>query len=83
MLNCNIITELYSILKKSYFGICSNSNQDKILAMSLYQLREDMQCSGVVLCYTPETCVGTTTTTCSVITTQTVTSISCNITTTQ
>lgn len=83
MLNCNIISQLYNILRKTQFGICSQTNEDTLLSMSLYQLRNDMGCSGTVLCYIPETCAGTTTTTCAVISTQTITTSPCNLTTTQ
>jgi len=83
MLNCNIISQLYNILRKNQFGICSQTNKDTLLSMSLYQLREDMECSGAVLCYVPETCVGTTTTTCAITTSQSITTSSCNLITTQ
>jgi len=81
MLNCNIIQELYNIIKKRQFGICNNTT----LLFSLYsqQLRLDLQCSGVTICYVPDICEAIPSISCSITTSQNITPVVCNITLTQ
>ena len=52
---------------------------------SLYnqQLGLDLGCTGVVLCYVPETCEGQTTISCSLTTSQTLITTSCSLVATQ
>lgn len=81
MLICNIITERYKQLRKEQFGLCVNNTT----LYSLYnnQLGLDLGCTGVVLCYVPETCVGTTTISCNLSTSQPITNTSCVLVATQ
>lgn len=81
MLICNIITERYKQLRKEQFGLCPSTT----LLYSLYnnQLGLDLGCTGVVVCYEPETCVGQTTTSCSLTISQTLINTSCNLVVTQ
>lgn len=81
MLICNLITERYKQLRKEQFGLCSNNT----MLYSLYnnQLGLDLGCTGVVLCYEPETCVGQTTTSCTLTISQTITTTSCILVATQ
>ena len=81
MLICNIVTESYKQLRKEQFGLCANNT----MLYSLYnnQLGIDLGCTGVVLCYTPETCVGQTTISCSLTISQTLTNTSCDLVITQ
>lgn len=54
MLICNLIAERYNQLKKEQYGIkfCT----DTLYSMFLQQQGLDLGCSGVIVCYTPETC---------------------------
>mgnify|MGYP001570776527 CR=1 FL=1 len=81
MLICNLINESYKQLRKEQFGLCTN--YDILYSLFNQELGLYLECTGVVLCYTPETCEGTTTTSCSLTTTQTITSTSCELVTTQ
>jgi hypothetical protein len=81
MLDCNITEALYNHVKKSQFGICSNV--DTLLSMALNEMRVDLGCSSAVLCYIPETCTGSTTISCSLVTSQTITTTSCVLVATQ
>ena len=76
MLDCNITEKLYADMKKRQFGICSNT--DTLLSMALNELRVDLACSSVVVCYEPETCSNTTTS-CNIALTQPVSSTPCAI----
>lgn len=80
MLNCNITEKLYGHIKKEQFGICSNT--DTLISMALSQLRYDLGCGGVVICYTEEECEESVIT-CSLTSTQNIESISCGLTATQ
>lgn len=81
MLICNLISERYKQLKKEQFGMepCYNS----LHSMFNQQLGLYLECSGVTLCYVPETCANTTTVTCELATTQVIVTNSCNLTATQ
>lgn len=81
MLICNIITERYKQLRKEQFGLCTSTD----ILYSLYnnQLGLDLGCSGVVICYTPETCVGQTTESCTLMATQTFVTSTCSLVITQ
>jgi triosephosphate isomerase len=81
MLECNIVTELYNQIKKSHYGICFN--ETKLLSLVQKQMRYDLGCTGVVLCYEPETCIGTTTVSCSLALSQTLITTSCDLVATQ
>lgn len=71
MLICNIITERYKQLRKEQFGLCTST--DMLYSLYNNQLGLDLGCTGVVVCYPVETCEGTTTTTCRLTTSQTIT----------
>ena len=78
MLDCNITQLLHIHVKKEQFGICSNV--DTLLSTALNEMRLDFGCSSTVVCYTPETCEGSTTTSCNIILNQQISSISaCDI----
>ncbi|HPQ79738.1 MAG TPA: hypothetical protein PLG47_04760 [Candidatus Dojkabacteria bacterium] len=81
MLICNLITERYTQLRKEQFGI--TPCYDTLYSMFNQQLGLYLGCTGVVICYEEETCVGTTTTTCELATTQVIVVNSCNLTATQ
>lgn len=82
MLDCNITDALYTHILKEEYGICSNT--DTLISMVLSELRYNLGCNGVVLCYTPETCIGSTTVSCNIVLSQQVGSASnCNIVLTQ
>ena len=77
MLICNLINESYKQLRKEQFGLCTN--YDILYSLFNQELGLYLECTGVVLCYTPETCVGTTTVTCTLVTSQTITPLSCSL----
>jgi len=81
MLDCNITEALYTHIKKEEYGITSNT--DSLISMVLNQMRYELGCTGVVLCYTPETCIGQTTVSCSLTTSQTLINTSCDLVVTQ
>jgi len=81
MLNCNITEELYTHILKEEYGICSNT--DTIISMGLTELRYNLGCTGVIICYIPETCVGTTTLSCSLSASQTLIQTPCSLVATQ
>lgn len=80
MLDCNITEALYNHVRKEQFGICSNV--DTLFSMSLNELRIDLGCSDVVLCYVPETC-NTNTISCVYTLTQDLTTTTYSFTLTQ
>lgn len=81
MLICNIITEKYKQLRKEQFGLCVNNTT--LYSLFNNQLGLDLDCEGVVICYTPETCVGQTTTSCTLVISQNLTTTSCALVATQ
>lgn len=81
MLDCNITEALYTHILKEEYGICSNT--DTLISMALSELRTNLGCTGVVACYTPETCVGSTTVSCSITLEQPIIITDCFLTLTQ
>ena len=81
MLDCNITEALYTYILKEEYGICSNT--DTIISMALAELRYNLSCTGVIMCYTPETCVGSTTLSCTLSASQTLIQTTCDLTATQ
>lgn len=81
MLICNLINERYKQLRKEQFGLCTNMD----ILYSLYnnQLGLDLGCTGVTICYEPDTCVGSTTISCTLSASQTITNTSCVLVATQ
>jgi len=80
MLDCNITTALYNHVRKEQFGICSNT--DTLMSMALNEMRIDLGCSSVVICYTPETCENSVIA-CNIVIIQQTSTTSCSITVTQ
>lgn len=81
MLICNLITERYKQLRKEQFGLCVNNTT--LYSLFNNQLGLDLGCEGVVICYTPETCVGQTTTSCTLVISQNLITTSCVLVATQ
>lgn len=77
MLICNLITEKYKQLKKEQFGLCTN--RDMLYSLYNNQLGLDLGCTGVVVCYIPETCIGSTTTSCNIVLSQQISMSACDI----
>lgn len=78
MLICNLIEERYKILKKSQFGLdyCDNT----YLSILNQQYGLYLNCSGVVLCYVPETCASTIVNSCDIyLQTLNENGVACNI----
>ena len=80
MLICNLIIERHKELKKEQFGI--KTCYDTLYSMFNQQLGLYLDCTDVTICYEPETCVGTTTVSCSLTTSQILTT-SCTLVVTQ
>ena len=78
MLNCNIVDQLYNQIRKKDFNLCFN--ETTLISMAQKQLRYDLGCTGVNLCYTPETCDGIVTVTCNITLSQNIDTTSCSMT---
>lgn len=77
MLICNLIEERYKLLKKEQFGL--NICTDTYLSMLNQQYGLYLNCSGIVLCYTPETCTIPITDACDItVEAETLGSITCD-----
>lgn len=68
MLTCNIVEQIYNQIKREQFGICFDNTT--LLSMAQKQLRYNLNCEAVILCYTPDECESTTPVACNLILSQ-------------